>query len=518
MQPPLRIALVLLLLAGLGCEGARSDEFCHDNGDCETRLTCFQNRCLLLEPLPAGFVWEILPSENAMPVAIEGTDRNQPLALQYCEATVEGDAGDLGALRVDVEGEASGLGGVCHAEQHTVEGEFSLRLPPGKWRLVFHPANRPPIVRNIEIPGCGSFPLGPLYQRETSLLRFLPIQGRTNPEPRCGIRAQVFGVERGEPLSAPLSIQVDPESPCRPLHPDGWELEVARPREGRRIAVVLETADPLAPVMRQAIAYLDWMPEAIGPLVIDTASEPAERVILDLGDGDGLPVDGARIQASWPGFDEGDCLAPKFRGTAPEAGAFRSPLARPTSLPGGYELWLPPGPYLFRVVPPAATDLAAKTWAEPVTVRPGGGNVLPLRLERKPGLEGTVINSGREPVAEVRVRALPLRGGARMAETASDAQGGYRLQVDPGPYLLLFDPPTRTLPRSWSFLEVREGEDAREDREISPARTIAGRIQGEEGGLPHTLIRAWDTRGAEPVVAGEALTDASGRFVLRVRR
>lgn len=518
MQPALRAAAALLALC-LGCAGGQSEEFCNDNADCETRLTCFQNRCLLLEPVPVGLIWEIAPASQGLPMSLATTQRTQPLTLRHCEASAVGDASELGSVRVDVEGATRGLDGVCVREQQVVEGNFSIPLAPGRWRLTFHPTNAPPIVRNIEIVGCAPFPLGPIRAREQASLRFLPIQSADDPQPRCGIRAQAFDIERGEPLSHPLSLALGSDHRCRPPRPEGWELQVARPQDGLHFALVLETEDVAAPVMRQKVVHLEWAPDEPVPVVIDTESRPAERVLLDLGDPDGQPVDGARIQASWPWRDDDDCLGKRFPGAAEEDGAFRSAVARPTSAPGGYELWLPPGPHLFRVIPPAATDLAAKTWQEPATVREGGGNVLLLRLDRKPNLEGTVFTDpGREPLSDARVRALPLRAPGRMVEVRADAQGFYRLRLDPGPYLLLADPPGRRLPRIWSFVELGEMGTHRVDLGIDPARVIAGHVRGEEGPLPHALVRAWDVGGDEPVVAGEAMTDAAGRFVLRLRR
>src|SRR5690606_19249083 len=100
--------------------------------------------------------------------------------------------------------------------------------------------------------------------------------------------------------------------------------------------------------------------------------------------------------------------------------------------------------------------------------------------------------------SDARVRALPLRAPGRMVEVRADAQGFYRLRLDPGPYLLLADPPGRRLPRIWSFVELGEMGTHRVDLGIDPARVIAGHVRGEEGPLPHALVRAWDVGGDEP--------------------
>lgn len=522
MQSALKaFAFLLLGLAWLGCSGGGSEEFCADNADCETRLTCFQNRCLPLEQVPEGLLWEVIPSGHAPPMVLNTPQRTQPLPLRFCEAGVVGNTGELGLLRVDAEGEKRGLPGVCTREQFWVEGEFSIPLSPGWWRFTFHPENAPPIVRRFEVRNCEeAVRLGTLQAPAHSTLRFLPIHGEDYPLPRCGIRAQAFDPESGEVLSEAVEIRLAPDGQCRPPRPEGWALEVANPR-GEQFALVLDSATASAPVMRQRVFYLRWEPDSMEPQVLSTESQAAERVLLDLADPNGLPVDGARIQAVWPWPEtENSCLGPRFRAAPDEGyGAFRSAPAMPTHHPGTYELWLPPGPYHFQVVPPAATDLAAKTWEEPVTVRAGGGNVLPLRLTRKAVVEGGVRSDHpREPLAETRLRALPLQAPQRSVETRTDAQGNYRLQLDPGKYLLLADPPGRGRARVWSFLEAGEGETLRVDPLVGQPRVVAGLVRNEEGPLGLTLIRAWDVNGEIPVVAGEAVTDSSGRFVVRLRR
>jgi len=517
VQPALR-SIAALLVACLGCAGGQPEDFCTDNADCETRLTCFLNRCHRLEPLPPNLVWEIAPGEPARTMTVTAVPRTQPIVLEHCETTVEGDVSELGRVRVDVEGSMRGLSGVCVREQHVVEGEFSLPLVPGKWRLTFHPTNAPPLVRTIEFSQCVPVPLGAIRPRELARLRFLPVFGPDNPEPRCGIRVQAFDAMLGEPLSLPLSVRLGSDHRCRPPSPQGWELDVQRPQEGERFALVVETEDAAAPVMRRQVIELDWA-EAMEPVILDTRSRPAERVFIDLRDPDGQPVDGVRLQAIWPEEADDGCLASRIVGEGGEDGAFRSAYAQPANSPGGYELWLPPGPHLFRAIPPAALDLASRIWSEPVTVREGGGNVLLLRLERKPVLEGTVYaEPGREPSAEARIHALPLRAPARGLLVRTDAQGGYRMRLDPGPYLILADPRGNRLPRTWTFVEVGDAGSQRVDIGIDLGRTVAGQARSATGPLPYAIVRVWDVGGSVPVVAGETVTDAEGRFVLRIRR
>lgn len=521
MQSLKRLVLLFLGWAFLACGEGRSDDFCRDNADCETRLTCFQNQCLLLEQIPEGLVWEVMPPGHARPMTMPTPQRTQPIPLSYCESRARGNTGKLGPMRVDIEGEKRGLPGKCVAEQQWIEGDFSFPLSPGRWRLTFHPQGSPPIVRVVDVGGCQPVPLGTLRTPESSVLRFLPVHGKELPQPRCGIRAQAFDLTGHRPLSRPVEIGLAEDGTCSPPQPDGWAIQVAKPEEGS-FALVLETATPAAPVIRQRRLLVAWMPEAMEPRVISTESRAAERTLLDLLDPDGLPVDGARIRAAWPeGGAKKGCLASKFEGFDDEFGAFRSALATPTGLPGTYELWLPPGPYHFEVIPPAATDLAAKRWEEKTTVREGGGNVLPLRLDRKAVIEGSVrMELSRNPLADAWVQALPLSPFQRAWETHTDAQGAYRLQVDPGPYLLLADPPGRNRSRIWSIVEVAEAERARVDLGLSQPRVVAGEVRRKEDGgvLGFTLVRAWDVNGTVPVMAGEAVTDQSGRFVLRLRR
>lgn len=522
MQHPLIRILPILALAGLGC-GSGPEAFCTDNADCDTKLTCFQNRCLLLEPVPAGLHWEVVPQGSPYAQTLPTPQAAQPLPLEVCTPSVEGNTGELGKVRIDVEGEVRGLPGVCAFEQHVVSGEFSIPIAPGQWRLTIHPERGPPIVRRTNIQSCKPFPLGTLAKRQTAKFRFLATMGRENPEFRCGIRAQAFDPSTGDPLSAVVELPLDANHRCSPP-PEGWEIEIASPEVGARFALVLETADAAAPVMRrQTFDDLIWK-ENPPLLELHTESVAAERVEIFLQDSGGLPVAGARIQASWPpeGGEERECLAPRYVPPSDAYGGFSSAPATPTSEPGVYELWLPPGPYQFRAVPPAATHLAATVWQDDVTmVRPGGRNFLPLQLGRKGILEGSVVGPTGDALTDVSVRVVPLGGHQRPTQTRTDGLGHYRLELDPGPYLLLAEPSVGGFPWNWKFLDDWKGS-MREDVALTRPRVLAGTLrrsgEGTSRPLAHSLVRVWDVSGPRPVVAGNAVTDEEGRFVIRIRR
>jgi hypothetical protein len=387
--------------------------------------------------------------------------------------------------------------------------------------MTIHPERGPPLVRRFADVQCKDVPLGTLMRPKSAKFRFHVTMGEANPEHRCGIRAQAFDPSNGDPLSAVLEIPLDEDHLCSPP-PEGWELEIASPMLGSSVALVLETSDATAPVMRRQTFDLIWSdnPE---PRVLHTESVAAERVEILLQDPGGLPVAGARIQAIWPP-DDGEaeeCLGPKYVRSTDPSGAFRSGPATPTSEPGVYELWLPPGPYQFWAVPPAATALAVTASKEPVTVRPGGPNFLPLQSGRKGIVEGSVVRPTGDGLADASVRVVPLGRFQRPAQTRTDGLGSYRLELDPGPYLLLAEPSSGDLPWNWKFLGDWK-DPTRADVALTRPRVLAGTLRrtGDEARHPlaNALVRVWDVTGPRPVVAGHAVTDEEGRFVMRIRR
>lgn len=521
MQLPVSRLAPLLALAAIACGGGYED-YCRDNADCAPVLTCFRNRCLRLEPVPANLAWEIIP-DGMPPQFLLTPQTGQPVPLEYCASGVRGDTGDLGRVRLDFDGNVLSVQGFCGFEQYEVSGEFELPLPPGRWRMTAYPEGRPPIVRSFGIQACGFTDLGTLYPSRSANFRFRFVMGGGNPAPRCGIRVQAFDSTTGDPLSQALEVKLDSRHRCEPP-PEGWEIEIAEPQQGGFFNLVAETLDAAAPVMRRQTQTILWR-EDPEPFVLETRSSTAEKVLIHLLDPDEIPVAGAAIQAIWPPEkksslpDESTCMPRRFAADGDPFGAFRSPPATPTATPGVYELWLPPGPYRFRAIPPAAADLAT-TWTEDFSVRSGKSVLLALQLRRKWTLEGSVLAAG-EALAEVQVRAVPLSHSLRAASTRTDAQGAFRLRLDPGPYLLLAEPRQSDLASTWIFLQ--EWQDAQQVKlELPTPRNLAGIVRDASGepkrGLSNAVVRAWDLGGPRPVVAGQTVTDAEGRFVMRIRR
>ena len=524
MQHPVNRLITVLALASIACGGGHED-YCRDNADCSTWHTCFRNRCLRLDPVPAGLAWEVIPDGSPRSQFFATPQTGQPIPLEYCASGLRGDASELGRIRVDLEGDILGVPGFCAFEQHDVSDAFQLPLPPGRWRMTAYPEQGPPLVRMVGVQPCEFTDLGKLEPPRSARFRFLFTMGEGLPEKRCGIRVQAFDSSTGDPLSAALEVPLDSRHRCTPPA-EGWELEIAEPRNGW-FDLVLETKDVAAPVMRRQSRGIRWTAEP-ELLEVETRSVAAERVVIQLLDPAGLPVAGAQIRAIWPpeeekwqpeGEGESICMPRRFAADGDPAGAFRSPPATATAEPGSYELWLPPGPYRFLASPPPTTDLAT-TWTEDFSVRSGAAVLLALQLRRKWSIEGSVLGQLGDRLANVPVRAVPLSEFARPAQTRTDAHGFFRLRVDPGPYIVLAEPREDGLASNWAFL--LEWKDSAEMKlELLEPRILAGTVRDATGetvrALANAVVRVWDLSGPRPVVAGQAVTDAEGRFVMRIR-
>lgn len=504
------LALLVTGLAALalaGCGSGQAFSYCVDNADCETNLTCFQNQCLHLAPVQDGLLWEVAPRHTPYSHTFRTPQRLQPLPFTFCEPSVQGRVPAGQQLRVDLEGELEGLPGRCVGEQQVLQGEFSLPLPAGKWRLTFHPKDGAPSTRALQLDRCGSVDLGELAPPPTTRVRFLPTQGPEDPRPRCGVRVQAFDPSTGDPLSRALELRLNANFECQPPTPQGWELEVAHPRQGAGVALVVQSASPEAPVMRDAVfsITLDGDPTATGALA--THAAPSQRALLLVEDENGHPVDGVQVAGAWPGgWQPRSCLQERPPpGT--RDGAFRSAFARPTGSPGMYELWLPQGPIVFEATPPAATHLA------PTLVEAVGeaGRLHRLVLPRKARLHGAVTTASG-PLAGARLLAHPFTPGHRPVEARADARGAFELWADPGPYALFVDPLDPELPYAW-FPPDEVRDDRRLELLVQEPRVVAGSWR-----LPGAHVRAWTVVGGHALLVGEAVTDEEGRFVMRLRR
>lgn len=502
-------ALAFALWVGLaGCGSGRAFSTCIDNGDCETNLTCFQRQCLPLGPVQDGLVWEVALPGAPFSQTFRTPQRLQPLPFSYCEQVVEGWVEEGLPVRVDLEGEQEGLPGRCVADQQVLRGAFSLPLPAGTWRLTLHPPGGPPTTRSFHLERCQTLDLGTLAPPPTTRVRFRPVHGLHDPRPRCGVRVQAFDPTTGDPLSQPLSIPLSSQFECQAPTPHGWELEVALPRAGAGVALVVESASPAAPVMRTATfsVHLEQGVEFVDAGPLPTASVPAERVLLLVEDANGHPVDGVRLVGAWPGPKrQSGCLQARTP-PAQRDGSFQSPPARPLGSPGMYELWLPPGPIAFEATPPEAT-LLATTVVETVVE---AGKLHRLILPEKVLLRGGIA-APTGPLPGARLLAQPL-GQGRSVETRADAKGGYELWVDPGTYAFFVDPKSVELPYAW-FTPGALLAGRRVDLDVLEPRVLAGSWR-----LPGAHVRAWTVREGHSLLLGEAITDGEGRFVMLISR
>ena len=176
---------------------------------------------------------------------------------------------------------------------------------------------------------------------------------------------------------------------------------------------------------------LTWSRQQALPVFWEPESGQLSGIVFLDEDGDGQPDPGE-------GPVEGAVFV--LGGEQRMSGADGS-FAFPSCAPGIHELDLQP-----HSLPPgrAATGL----WPRLITIQPGDEVRIAIPLTRSGGLSGRVFrdhgNDGHmdpedEPLTDVRV--LLRRGGAKVTESLTDAEGGYRFPgLTPGDYVVELDP------------------------------------------------------------------------------
>ncbi len=203
-----------------------------------------------------------------------------------------------------------------------------------------------------------------------------------------------------------------------------------------------------------------------------------------------------------------------------------------TTLDGRYEVLLPPGRYDVAVIPELASGFATTTRA--LTLPSGsGGDGRAFVVERLRRIEGLVRLPGGAPLVGAVVRArpstvpLPPRPFASLARTrtaVTNGEGAFAVDVDPGLYDLVVEPPTATRwPVSVALgVDVPEGLTSPSVRltpiELTAPFDLGFTLVNEGSGrvVSGAFVRAFSLasdRGV-PVELAHGTTDRAGRVDL----
>jgi len=506
---PLALALLLLLA---GCGGGPGAD-CTYPTDCDEGLACFAGTCHELGE-PAGTIaWEVLPPSSSPLGPASFPPAEGPLAFSLCRSSVRGTLeGGGGALLVARGEPASIAGHEVRFERH-VRGEFTMDLPPGAWTLTFQPdpPGPPPLIKRVQLARCEQRELSLLEWPADRVLRLRPvIDPERDPRQACGAFVRVYDPAGGAPLSSRLELRSRPGGACP--GPAESTLRFAPPA-GDEIEVRIGPLDAVLPTLPEQTLRVKVEGEGdlnLGPVALNPGALALERVLVAVSDVGGQAISRAIVTAeSVPAGEESSI---RFR-----SGAGREVEA------GRYELWLMPGRYRFRAIPPEGADAAAggcvvvgdracESTHAVVAERPAS---VSLALPRPVRFRGSA-----DGVSGGTVELRPAReGGGRSSTAPLSADGRWDLAVDPGNYDLVLRPSAPATPWLVRPLSAPLVADAEEEVSMpEPALVIGTLWEGDTGEtLPvaGALVRAWRLAAeGPPHLVGEAVSRADGTFSL----
>lgn len=503
-------AAALMLLPACG-GGPGAD--CTYPTDCDEGLACFAGTCHELGK-PAGTIaWQVLPPASSALGPASFPPADGPFAFSLCRSSVSGTLdGDGGALLV-AKGEPSALTGLESRFERFVKGRFEMDLPAGAWTLTFHPdpAGPPPLIKKVQLARCEQRELSLIEWPVDRILRLrLVVDPERDPRQACGAFVRAHDPASGAPLSSRLELRSRPggacsgpaESTLRFAPPAGDEIEV---RIGPLDAVLPTLPEQTLTVKIEGGGDLD-----LGPVAVNPGALALERVMVDLTDAGGSSISRAIVTASSIPSDE------------ESTSRFSSGPGREVER-GRYELWLTPGRYAFRAIPPAGAFAAAGgcvVTGEPpcdstFTVQAGSPASLSVSLPKPISLRGKA-----DGVSGGLVELRPARGGGgRAASAPVSSDGSWELALDPGDYDLSLRPSAPATPWLVRPLSAPLEADAEEDVTMpEPALVIGTLWEGQTGEtipVAGALVRAWRlSTGRSPALVGEAVSRADGSFSL----
>jgi hypothetical protein len=233
----------------------------------------------------------------------------------------------------------------------------------------------------------------------------------------------------------------------------------------------------------------------------------------------------------------------RFQTTLPGAsGGATATFAREAQTDGGGVALVPllPGEaerprfYDVRVIPPDRSDYAARCVAGYGVASGTSGMIrvgASIALPRRPQLAGRVTDSDARVVEGVRIRATRVvMGGPQEVDerceaellsppsfATSEADGRYRLALDPGEYRLELEPPMGSPHPLHALDAVVVRSPVVLDVTLPLGRVIEARTVAPDGtSLPGAVVRLFEVLGSRAVLRGQGLADATGRARLVV--
>jgi len=507
---PLPFVAALLLVSACG-GGPGAD--CTYPTDCDEGLACFAGTCHELGK-PAGTIaWQVLPPASSPLGPASFPPADGPLAFSLCRSSVSGTLeGDGGALLV-AKGEPSALTGLESRFEGFVKGRFAMDLPAGAWTLAFHPdpAGPPPLFKKVQLARCEHRELSLIeWPAERTLRLRLVVDPERDPRQACGAFVRVHDPATGTPLSSRLELRSRPGGACS--GPAESTLRFAPPA-GEDIEVRIGPLDAVLPTLPGQTLTVKLAGDDdldLGPVAVNPGALALERVIVAVTDAGGGSISRAIVTAtSVPSGDEATSRFSSGPGREVERGR--------------YELWLTPGRYSLRAVPPAGAEAAAggcvlageQPCDATFTVDAGTPSSLSVSLPKPIALRGSA-----DGVSGGLVELRPARGGGgRAASAPVSSDGSWQLALDPGDYDLTLRPFAPAIPWLVRPLSAPLEADAQEDVTMPEPALVIGTLWEGQGGetmpVAGALVRAWRlATGGPPDLVGEAVSRADGSFSL----
>jgi hypothetical protein len=535
---------LLLVLGALGCASTPDDAQCHQNADCGAAAACLGNLCVgLVGAEPEVWSLQVTPGAQpryalrefpSFPFTAQSADlvldRRVSMATALSEAmpdpnidmktsvhvvlSVPSSIPDRGDLQFEADGSnrtsflpyevsvpipASLLG---TSARMTVIPTVPLDrwMPPWVLQVMLDSA------LSVELPGPGD-----TLKLEGKLMPADPVLGLDVP---YQARARVGGrLVSNVPVTDPGGSFV-------------VKLQKSELLAGAGLVLELSPADSSQALPSLVVASPALDKATLGPLAMPAFPKPEAFVVPVVGRADRAPVVGATVtlRTTLPGATGGKAMYVRGAQTGADGRAVVA------LIPGASQTT--PREYSVKVTPADSADYAAVCVPSYVVgpASPGSPRIgATVELEPKMLLDGRVLRADGAPVASARVR--PTRVGDAYAEacgsdlaTASsdattDADGRYRLHLDPGQYRLDCEPP-QGAPLPTTSVLVSVPETSTLDVVLPLPVLVQGRVLSPDATpLADAEVRAF---GPGPngtlQTRGVALSDADGKFRLILPR